>query len=202
MIMLGGAAPGNGSSGFIAAREHFADAAGSVFRGNAFPVGMRGEETFALRERHGVRGHGANITQRSTRKADELHLDGQNRLGNDSKTAFEKQVENAHDGSGKRIFHGSEEGIRHAFADGAKSGVECGAGHSVDRGTEKLDGGGFAESAGLTLKSDAHRLAIGSAHRQALSCMKERKTESGDSFQSESRNASKTSERRYNRWTL
>jgi hypothetical protein len=32
--------------------------------------------------------------------------------------------------------------------------------------------------------------------------MKERKTESGDSFQSESRNASKTSERRYNRWTL
>lgn len=53
-IMLGGAAPGNGGSGFVAAKNDFADAAGGVFRRNALPFGMRGEETFALRERHGV----------------------------------------------------------------------------------------------------------------------------------------------------
>jgi len=45
-----------------------------------------------------------------------------------------------------------------------------------------LDGGLFAESAGLALKSHAHGLAIGCAHRQALSCNKGRKTKSKDSL--------------------
>ena len=46
--MFGGAAAGDGGAGFVAAGQGFANAAGGVFRGDAFEVRVGYEETFAL----------------------------------------------------------------------------------------------------------------------------------------------------------
>jgi hypothetical protein len=60
-----------------------------------------------------------------------------------------------------------------------KGSVKRSAGHGRNRAAEKLNGGRFAESAGFALKGYARGLAIGCAHKLALSCNKGRKTRSG-----------------------
>ena len=68
---------------------------------------------------------------------------------------FEHEVVDADDRAGERIFDGDEESVGGVFRDGAKDGVECGARDGGDFGAEELDGGGFAEGAGLALEGDA-----------------------------------------------
>ena len=58
VVVVGGAAAGDGSGDFVTAREDFADATGSVFGGDALVVWMLREETFALGECHRMRGDG------------------------------------------------------------------------------------------------------------------------------------------------
>ena len=48
-VVFGGAAAGDGCGSFVTAGEDFANAAGSVFGGDALEAGMGDEETFALR---------------------------------------------------------------------------------------------------------------------------------------------------------
>src|SRR4029077_18395456 len=69
-----------------------------------------------------------------------------------------------------------------AFGDGAESGIKGGTRNRSDPVTEKLNGGSFAECTRFALEGNARGLAIGCAHRQALSCNKERKTKSKDSL--------------------
>ena len=55
----GSAARGDARERFVTAGDDFADAAGGVFRRNAFQIGMCEEEFFALCKRNGMRGDGA-----------------------------------------------------------------------------------------------------------------------------------------------
>ena len=61
----------------------FSHAAGGVFGGHAFPGRMVAEESFALRESHGVRGDGADVGERGASGADEVMLDRQDGFGDD-----------------------------------------------------------------------------------------------------------------------
>ena len=153
-VVFGGAAAGDGSGGFVAAREDFADAAGGVFGGNAFQVGMSDEETFALREGHGMACDGAEVVECGAGAADEVMLDGENRLGGDGEGAFKKEVVDADDGAGEGVFYGGQEGVGEGVGDGAEGGVEGGAGDGGNGFAEELDRGGFAERAGLALEGD------------------------------------------------
>src|SRR5207245_6491972 len=112
------------------------------------------------------------------RSRDELHLDWQNCLRDNRKPAFHQQIEHTHDRARQRILHRCEERVSRALSDGREGGLKRRPWHRGNGAAEKLDGGFFAERAGFALKSHAHGLAIGCAHRQALSCNKERKTKS------------------------
>ena len=79
----------------------------------------------------------------------------ENGFGDHGEIAFEKQVVDANDGTGERVFHWSEENVRCAIRDGGEGGIEGRARNSRDGIAEKLDGGGFAEGAGFALESDA-----------------------------------------------
>ena len=57
-VVFGGAAAGDGGGSFVAAGEDFADAAGSVFSGDALEMRVSDEEMFTLGESHGMRGDG------------------------------------------------------------------------------------------------------------------------------------------------
>lgn len=83
-------------------------------------------------------------------------LDRQDGLGGDDEGAFEEEIVNADYGSGEGIFDRGQESIREAIADGAEGGVEGGARDRGDSFAEELDGGFFAEGAGLALKRNAH----------------------------------------------
>src|SRR5260221_9393383 len=100
-----------------------------------------------------MRGDGAEIGERCTGAADELMLNVENRFRDHREIAFEKQVIDANDGAGERVFHGSKENIRCAIRDGGEGGIESWARNSGDGIAEKLDGGGFAEGAGFALES-------------------------------------------------
>jgi len=179
--MLGGAASSDAGGGFVAAGDDFSDAAGCVFRGDAFEIRMREKELLALGESHGMRSDRANTFESCARAADELVLDGKNRFRDDSEIAFEEKIVDADDGASEGIFHGRQEGAGGAFRDGPESGIKCGTGNGGDPVAKQLDRGGFAEGAGLALKGDARGLAIRNAHRQALSCNKELQTRSEES---------------------
>src|SRR5215472_5989435 len=168
-IMFRGAAPGYGSARFISRRNHLADAAGGVLGWNAVPFGMGGKKTLALRQRHGMGGHRTDVLQRSTWEGDELHFDRQDRFRDDGELAFEEQIEHAHHGTGQGVLHGGENGVGSFFLDGAKDGLEGGAGHGGDGPAEKLNRGGFTEGARLSLESDANGFVIG-CHGHAISC--------------------------------
>lgn len=62
-VVLGGAGAGDGGAGFVAASQGFTDAAGGVFGGNAFEVGMSDEEAFTLGQRHGMTCDGAEVAK-------------------------------------------------------------------------------------------------------------------------------------------
>ncbi len=155
VVVIGGAAAGDRGGDFVAAAEDFADAAGGVFGGDALEERMLREEAFALRERHGMRRDGFDLVERGAGDSDEIELDGENCFGGDGEAIFEHEVVDADDRAGERIFDGDEQRVGGVFRDGAKDGVECGARDGGDFGAEELDGGGFAEGAGLALKGDA-----------------------------------------------
>jgi len=97
-------------------------------------------------------------------------LDGEDGFGGDGESAFEKEIVDADDGSGEGVFYGGEERVGGAFVDGAEGGVKSGARNGGDGFAEKLDGGGFAEGAGLALEGDAHLQLVAGvcrAHRFA-----------------------------------
>src|SRR3979490_1330753 len=141
---------------------------------------MGGKKTFALREGHGMRSHGTKTGERSARDADEMVFDGKDSFLDDGQAALEEQVVNPHDRASQGVFDRGEKRVGGAFSDGREGGLKRRAGHGGNSAAEKLDGGGFAESAGFALKSHAYGLAVGCAHRQALSCNKGRKTKSND----------------------
>ena len=160
VVMLGGAPASNGRAGVVSAGEHFANAAGRIFRGNALQLRMSGEEAFALRKSHGMRGHGSNARERGTGDTDEMVLDEKDGFRDDGEPALQQEVVDAHDGAGEGVFHGSKQGVGGAFADSLEGGIKRDAGHGGDGAAEQLNRGSFAEGSGLTLKGDAHGLPI------------------------------------------
>src|SRR5258708_27693553 len=132
-----------------------------------------------------MRGHGTKTGERSSRDTDQMVFDGEDGFRDDGEPALEEKVVDAHDRTSQRVFDGREKCVGGALIDGAEGSVKRGAGHGGNGVAEKLDCGGFAESAGFPLKGHAHGFAIGCAHRQALSCNKGRKTKSKDSLQVE-----------------
>ena len=155
-VVFGGAAAGDGGAGFVAAGQCFSNAAGGVFCRDALEVRMRREKTFALSESHGMRGYGADGIKRRAGAADQVMLDGEDCFSGDGEGAFEEEIVNTHDGSGEGVFYGGEESVGEAVADGAEGSVEGRARDGGDVVTEELDGGFFAEGAGLALESYAH----------------------------------------------
>jgi hypothetical protein len=153
-IVFGGAAASNGCARFVAAGQGFADAAGGVFSGDALEMRMCGEEALALGESHGMRGYGANGTEGRAGAADKVMLNGKYGFGGDGEGAFEEEIVDADDWTGEGVFYGSEESVGEPFGDGAEGGVEGGARDRGDGFAEELDGGFFAEGAGLSLKGD------------------------------------------------
>src|SRR6266704_1322969 len=145
---------------------------------------MGGEEALALREGHGMRSYGTNVLQRCPGAGDQMVLDGKNGFRDDGEPALQEKVIDAHNRAGQRVFHGSEQRVGRSFVDGAESCVKGSARHRCDGIAEKLTCGRFAEGTGFALESHAHGPEIGCAHRQALSCMMERKTKSRDSLAS------------------
>jgi len=117
---------------------------------------MRREKTFALGESHGMTRDGTNRVKRRAGAADQVVLDGENGFRSNSEGAFEEEIVDADNGTGEGVFYGGEESIGEAVADGAKSSVEGGTGDGGDGFAEELDGGFFAERAGLALESYAH----------------------------------------------
>jgi len=103
---------------------------------------------------------GADGIERRAGAADQVMLDRENRFGGNGEGAFEEEIVNADDRAGERIFDRSQKSVGETVADGAKGGVERGARDCGDLLAEELDGGFFAEGAGLTLKGDAHSVAI------------------------------------------
>jgi hypothetical protein len=175
VVVIGGALTGDGSVGLLLAGKGFAHAAGGVFRGQAFPLGMLVEKLFALREGHGMGGDGADTGEGRARAADEVMLDGEDSFGDNLEFAFEEQVENAEDGTGERIFDGDEEGVGGAVTDGGERGVEGGARHGGYGFTEELHRSGFAKGAGLALKGhtcvvqcDGHAASAGSCSEDVM----------------------------------
>ena len=95
------------------------------------------------------------MVERCARDRYEIELDGENCFGGDVELIFEHEVVDADDRAGERIFYGDEECVRGVFSDGAEDGVESCARDGGDFGAEELDGGGFAECAGLALEGYA-----------------------------------------------
>lgn len=156
-VDISGAARRDSRERFVAARNRFAHAAGGIFTGDALQVRMGEEKLFALRERDRMRRNGAKIGKRSARAADELMLNVQNGFRDDRQVAFDKQVVNANDGAGERIFDGGEESIGVSFGNCAERRVECRTRNGGDGSTEELNGGAFAERAALALERNAGR---------------------------------------------
>jgi len=179
--MFGGAAASDAGGGFVAARDGLADTASGVFSGDALEMRVGEKELLALGESHGMRSNRSNVVERRSRAPDEVMFNGQDGFRDDAEIAIEQEIVNPHDGAGERVFHGNQKSIGGAIRDGPESRVKRGTGNSRDPVSEQLDGGGFTESAGFALKRDARGLAIGGAHGLALSCMKDRKTKSGES---------------------
>jgi len=155
-VVFGGAAACDGGGCFITTGEDFADAAGGVFCGNAFEMRMGDEKTFALGESHGMRGNGTDGLESGAGAGDEAMLDGKNGFRNDREMAGEEQIVDADDGARQGIFDGGEESVGGAFLDGTKGGIKRRAGDRSDCRAKELEGGFFAEGAGLALEGDAH----------------------------------------------
>lgn len=152
-----GAAGGDSCEGFIAASEDFADTACSIFRWDAFYVGVREKKLFALRESYGMRRNGAKIGESGARTADELMLNVKDGFRDHAEVAFEEKIVNADDGACECVFDRSEKGVCGAFGNGLEGGIKGGARNGSDGVAEELNGGGFAERAGFALKGDACR---------------------------------------------
>lgn len=167
-IVFGGAAPGNGGSREIAARKYFADAASSVFGRNALQVWVCGEKSFALRESHGMRSNGAESGKRRARATDQVMLDGEDGLGDDTQTALQEKIVDAHNGTGEGVLDGREESVGETFVDRAKSSFKGGARHGGDGFAEKLHRSFLAESTRLALKGDPRRSSLGRFFQRVL----------------------------------
>ena len=103
-----------------------------------------------------MRGDGADGIERRAGAADEAVLDGEDGFGGDGERTFEHEIVDADDGAGEGVLDGDEECIGGVVADGAEDGVEGGTRDGGDGFAEELDGGGFAEGAGLALKGYTH----------------------------------------------
>lgn len=155
-VMSCGAASGDGRAAFISVGNGFTHASCRILRGDTLEFRMSGEEMLALGKSHGMGCDGAEIAERRAWAADEMMLDREDSLGGDGESAVEEEVVDADNGSGESVFDGSQESVREAFADGTKCGIKCGARNCGDLLAEKLDCSFFAESAGFTLKRNAH----------------------------------------------
>src|SRR5260370_35193171 len=125
---------------------------------------------------------GTRIREGSAGDADEMVFDGKDSCLDDGQGALKEQCVNPHDRASQRVFDRGEKRVGGAFSDGREGGLKRRAGHGGNSAAEKLDGGGFAESAGFALKSHAYGLAVGCAHRKALSCHKGRQPKSKGSL--------------------
>ena len=119
---------------------------------------------FALCQCHGVRGYGAKLLEGRARAGHQMVLDGKDSFAANLERALEQKVVDADDGTGKGIFHGQEQSIRGSIGNGAKGGVECGAGDGANLFAQQLNRGGFAEGARLTLKRHSHRFKTQLTH--------------------------------------
>jgi hypothetical protein len=155
-VVFRGAAAGDGCGGFVAAGQGFADAAGSVFGRDALEMGMRGEEAFALRERHGMTRDGAEVAERGAGATDKAMLNWEDSFRNHTEIAGKEQVVDANDRARKGILDGREKSVGGTFLDGPKGGIKSGARYRSDSLAKKLKRCFFAEGAWLTLESYAH----------------------------------------------
>jgi hypothetical protein len=105
-VVFGGAAAGYSCGSFFAAGQGLADAASGVFCGDALEVRMRGEETFALCQGHGMGGYRADGIERGAWAADEVMLDREDGFGGYGEGAFQKEIVNADDRACERVFDG------------------------------------------------------------------------------------------------
>jgi hypothetical protein len=179
-VMLSGAAASDSGARFISPSKHLADAAGGIFRGDALEMRVGEKELLALRKCHRMRGDRPDVVQGGTRRRNEVMFDRKDGFRDDGERTFEQQVVNTHHRASERVFHGNEKGIGRAFGNGPERGIKRGTRDCGNRFAEKLNGGGFAEGAGLALKGYARGFVSRWIHRQALSCNKGRKTRSGE----------------------
>ena len=119
-----------------------------------------------------MRGNRAKIVQRSARAADELMLDVQNGFRDHRQITFEKQIVNADDGAGERVFDGGEKSVRCAFGDSREGRIKRRAGEGGNGFAQELNRGGFAESAGFALECDPSGTKLG---RQRIAPKRERR---------------------------
>jgi hypothetical protein len=117
-------------------------------------------------------GDGAKQVQGRAGAGDEVMLDRENGFAANFKRAFQQEVINAHDGSRQGVFERQKQSFGGALGDGTEGGVKGGARNRVDRFTEQLHGGGFAEGPGFALKGNAHRFEIQLAHVRPPSAAK------------------------------
>src|SRR5207248_9470901 len=73
MIMLSGAARGNGGARLVSGGNSFADAPGGVLGGHTLPFGMGRKKALALRQRHWMRGHRPDSIEPSSGQRSEPH---------------------------------------------------------------------------------------------------------------------------------
>lgn len=159
-VMSGGAASGDGGVRFISTLHHLANAAGSIFGGDALESGMGHEEAFALGESHGMGSNGAEVFEARSGTGHEVMFNGKNGFTADFERAFEEQVVDADDRPGKGVLDGDNQSVGGGVGNGLECGIERGTGHGFDLLTKKLDGGSFAEGTGFALEGDAHVVEV------------------------------------------
>src|SRR5260370_8312768 len=125
-----------------------------------------------------MRSDRTNITEGRSRAANEMMFDRQDGFRDDAEITFEQEIVNAHDRASEGVFHRGQKSVRSAVRNGPESGIKGGTCNCSDPVAEKLDGSLLAERAGFALEGHTRGLAVGSAHRQALSCNKGRQTKS------------------------
>src|SRR5579859_7013161 len=116
---------------------------------------MGEEKSLALSKRDRVGRDGAQIAEGRPGTADELMLNAQDCFRDHGKTAFQKQVVDADDRTGERVFDWGEKRVGVTIGNCSESRIERSAGNRGNGFAEELNGRSFAERATFTLKSDA-----------------------------------------------
>ncbi len=158
-----GAAAGDSASRAVARGDYVANAAGSVFGGDALQARMRAEKLLALRERHRMRFDDGDLFELRARRRDQIVRDRNDHLSENVERAIDEQVERAMDRAREAVLDRRENVIGRAVADRVERGFERGARDERNLLAEELHGGLFAEGAALAL--ERHSRIFFNVHR-------------------------------------